>query len=55
LGLQPLAAFQKGFVKIREMFQTIRRKGIKIQQRTVQALPLFKRIWKIQKLLVLGG
>jgi hypothetical protein len=53
LGLQPLAAFQRGFVKVREMFQLIGRKGSKFKR--VHALTLFKRIWKIQKLLVLSG
>ncbi len=31
-GLKPLAAFQKGFVKIWEMFQPIGRKGSKFKR-----------------------
>jgi hypothetical protein len=42
-GLEPLAAFQKGFVKIREMFQPIGRKGSK-----------FKREWCIHSLFSKG-
>jgi hypothetical protein len=34
---------------------TKRKKGIKIQKRIVQALPIFKRVLKIQKHLVLSG
>jgi hypothetical protein len=34
---------------------TNRKKGIKNQKRIVQALPIFKRVLKIQKHLVLSG
>jgi hypothetical protein len=40
--------FSKEFMKIREMRQPIRRKGL-IQNRTVHALPVFKRVMQIQK------
>jgi hypothetical protein len=32
-----------------------RRRGIKIQKRKVNALPLFRSVFKIQKLLVISG
>jgi hypothetical protein len=47
--------FSKRFCKISGNVTTNRKKGIKIQMRMVHALPLFNRVLKLLKLLVLRG
>jgi hypothetical protein len=53
-GLQPLALFKKVFSKNLGIVPTNKKKEIKIQQRMVHVLPIFKRFSKIQKFLVLS-
>jgi hypothetical protein len=53
-GRQPLAAFRKKYEKSGKCDEH-RKKRIETQKRTVHALPHFKRVLEIQKLLVLDG
>jgi hypothetical protein len=47
--------FSKEFCENQGNALTNRKEGNKIQKRIVNALPVFKRVLKIQKLFVLGG
>ncbi len=53
-GRQILAAFQKSLAKSRNV-STKTKERIIIQKKIVYALPVFKRVLKIQKHLVLSG
>jgi hypothetical protein len=53
--LEATSLFSKRFCNNSGNVPTNRKKGINIQKGIVHALPIFKRVLKIQKLLVLSG